>query len=643
MSGVASTYDAAAAAWRAVLSPPAPRSYGDFASALVIGDGPKAGTKWSLDAPAHRAIVAALDAHARQLFVVGPVQDGKTYTAVVLPVLYHILEDRRSVLLAGPRFEDCAAIYSAKIRGTLIASGFSDALPDAGRGSRTGVPDEVLFATGARLYMRGMGGANEAQQAAVTVRAVVVTEADSVALSTRYSKRDMEQEGRRKLALIRRRCDSYVPGELFVVESTVKADENSLILALWADGTRHELHHPCPRCGGWTRVSWAEVRWEPGDASTARWECPLCHREVPHWEFQEAARHALPVAAGQRVVGSGVVEGDAPQGAPWSLRWSALDAVSVAKSLPNLVAEYEAAVLALRQRGDVSQLRQFVRDQLATSFDASVWLESLDVAVPVARVPRPEKLAARSATGMHARGELPADAGPAIALAIDVQEREVWWLLMCSRGAEGAAIVDWGVEYVCHRHEAPTAAQRADALDRCYSRLAPYVEARRYAVVAGVDVGGRGWLDQVDAWLAAKKWRVLAVRGVGEDTSAHVSRVGRARFSLPGVGELYTRDDGRRLWAVDAAVKARVLEAVQLAAAAPQSIWVPRGVAADDALFRHLSAEEQREENGKLVWVKKSKNDLLDCCCYAWALLRLALELSARRASRTASAVEIDV
>lgn len=641
------------AAWTGTLAPAPPAPPAELAARLSIGDGPAAGQPWSLRHPAHAAIAAAL-ASWRKLVVCGPVQDGKTYTATVLPVLHQILEDRRAVLLAGPRFEDCAAIYTAKLRGTLLASGLQHVLPDSGKGARHGVPDEVLFATGCRLYMRGLGGANEAQQAAVTARCVVVTEVDSVALSTRYSRRNSAQEGRRKLALIRRRCQAYVPDERFVLESTVKDDEQSVILAEWDSGTRGEVWHPCPRCGGWTTVEWEHLVWEPREPTTVRWKCPLCGREATAEEFARAAAAAVVAYRGQRVDGGRVV-GDPPAADHWSLRWSALDSVSPSRALPLLVAEYEAACAAVRERADVAPLRQFVRDHLSRPFEPSRWLERLGggtlltggLVVPA----RPERLAARAALAQFERGEVP-EAAEVLALGIDVQERELWWALVAQTAArEGAWIVDSGVEYICHRHEAPTAAQRHAALDRAYARLHDHITraAGRLVGIAGVDVGGRGWVDQIDAWLRQHRWRVLAVRGGGGTAPDHSQRrdahdvYGRRKTALAGWGSLYHRDDGRRLLLLDPQVKVRLIEALQLPPDHPAAVVIPRGVAADDHLVRHLCSEEQREEGGRVVWVVRGKNDLLDATCYALALGRVALQLHQQRQQQARAAGPIEI
>lgn len=620
-------------AWtRAVAPPRAARSVLDVARTLSVGDGPAAGKPLEIDG--HPAIVATLRAIAtrREVVLAGPVQDGKTYAGVVATMVHQIIEDRRAVVLAAPRFEDAAAVYTAKVRGTLLASGLAEVLPQEGAGARQGVPDDQLMGTGCRVYLRGMGGANEAQQAAITARALVVTELDSIALGTRYAKRQAQHEGRRKLALIKRRVLSYRPDERVVVESTVKDDRASLILALWEESTAGRLWHPCPHCGGWHPREWEHVTYDGTDAATAeataRLTCPGCGAQLTALEATAAARLARDVHRGQRIE-SGRVVGPLPTATAWGLRWSSLDSPLEAKALGLLCAEHRDAVHALRERGDVAPLRQFVRDHLTRPFRPDEHgADDLSV-----RVVAPSGLAARSASADYDRGTTPFPSG-AIGVGIDMQEREAWWLAL-ALDADRVAVVEWGVEYLCHRHEAPTPAQRAAVLDRIRLRAVtgwPDPAGRVHPAAAlGVDVGGRGWLDQVDAWLRATQWRAWAMRGDARPERGD----GAGRVRLPGWCETFRRDDGRRLMLADPACKARLVDGLAAPPSSPVAVLVPRGLAADDHLARHLTAEERHDDGkGNLVWVKRSKNDLFDAGTYALALARFA----AVRATVTAPA-----
>lgn len=616
-------------AWTQAVAPPvAARSVLDLARTLKAGDGP-AGPSGDqpakpLEIDGHPAISATLRAIAtrREVVLAGPVQDGKTYAAVVAPMIHQIAEDRRAVVLAAPRFEDAAAVWTAKVRGTMLASGLAHLLPQEGAGARQGVPDEQLMPTGCRVYLRGMGGANEAQQAAITARTLVVTELDSIALGTRYAKRQAQQEGRRKLALIKRRVLSYRPDERVVIESTVKDDRASLILALWEESTAGRLWHPCPHCGGWHPREWEQVTYDGTDAATAeasaRIVCPGCGVLLTDTELSASAARAVDVHRGQRIEGGRVV-GPLPTATAWGLRWSSLDSPLPGKSLGLLCAEHRDAVHALRERGDVAPLRQFVRDHLTRPFKPDEHGAD-ELAI---RVVAPSGLAARSAASDYDRGVMPFPAG-VIAVGVDMQEREAWWASLALDG-DRAAFVDWQVEYLCHRHEAPTPAQRIAVLERIRAKAIagwPDATGRMHPAAAlGVDVGGRGWLDSIDAWLRSTQWRAWAMRGDSRPERGD----GSGRTRLPGWCETFRRDDGRRLMLADPACKARLVDGLAAPPSSPVAVLVPRGLAADDHLARHLTSEERQDDGkGNVVWVKRSKNDLFDGGTYALALARFA-------------------
>lgn len=55
---------------------------------------------------------------------------------------------------------------------------------------------------------------------------------------------------------------------------------------------KRQLWAPCPRCTGRFVVEWSTVRWDSGDPSTARIECPLCSGRI-----EDAERSAMFAAA----------------------------------------------------------------------------------------------------------------------------------------------------------------------------------------------------------------------------------------------------------------------------------------------------------------------------------------------------------
>jgi phage terminase large subunit GpA-like protein len=103
----------------------------------------------------------------------------------------------------------------------------------------------------------------------------------------------------------------------------------SLIERLFLETDQRRWHVPCPFCGFPQVLEWGNVRWEPGEAATARYQCCACNREI------EPGQKAAMVAAGTwkpLSVCPPHVRGYHVNAlvSPW-VRWS------------ELVAEYEAA------------------------------------------------------------------------------------------------------------------------------------------------------------------------------------------------------------------------------------------------------------------------------------------------------------
>jgi phage terminase large subunit GpA-like protein len=615
------TLDRLASSWDTAMQPRSrPRSLLAFAESLTVGES-SAGPERLVLTPIQRAIAQALDHGWLRVVIAGSVQSGKTLLGCVVPALYQIAEDCRPVMIAAPTVELAAALWRGKGEPMLRLSGLGHLLPSEGGGSRRGTADEFLCATGCRVYLRGAGGANESQQAFATVRTVVVTEADSIAISKRTVRRNGERPGRRVLDLLDRRRHRFGADSRMVIESTVKQDRDSLILDLWAEGTAGTVLHPCPHCRAWTPRSWDAVTYDPTDADTAaasvRCACPACGVALTPVELTDGARRAQVIHRGQTIVG-GQITGPMPPCETWSIRYTALD--DPGTDLVGLVHRHRLAVLALRERQDAAPIRQFWRDYLTTGYDG----EGADSA-DTRRPPEAIALAKRSAAATYAAGTIPFPGQ--LSFAIDQQERELWWLALVTDG-QRRAIIDAGVDYFCHRHETPTADQRRAALDRCRDRA----EALGVPVDAcGVDAGGRGYLDVLDPWLRATGWAWWAVRGDGRDVRGDGAGIDR----LPGWYETFRRDDGRNLLLAEAAtIKDGILVGLSAATDSPVAIHLPQGLAADSHLIRHLIAEAKID--GK--WVKlHARNDQFDNLVYASALARRA----AQRAGITADLIVV--
>ena len=616
----------ALAAWHDGIAPPAPpQTMVQFAKRIKVAEGADLvdGAPQDLHpTPAQLAIWGAWDAGWGEIAALGPIQDGKTLACEVVPALYQLAEDRRPVLLAHPRQEDAAELWRSKIWPAALASGLDCLMPSEGKGARKGVPDSMLVSTGTRIYLRGAGGANEAQQSMITARAALITEVDSIALAARNARRPgrrMTNEGRRRLELLKGRTADFQDQARVIYESTLKLDIGSAMVQLWERGTQGRLQHQCPHCGAWSTRERDHLTYDdtsPADArSTAALACPHCSALLTPEQAADTAWGALDRHQGQQLV-DGRIQGQ-PLGGLWSIWWSALD--SPRRSLAWLAAGEQSCRDHLRRTGDHDPLRQWYRDHWARPY-----LADHDEAAAGADL-QPAALAARSAASDYDRGEVPLP-NARLSLGVDVQLRELWWIVV-ARSGERLAIVDAAVEYLCGRYEQPSRAQRIEAIQRLLARVRagyPGLDAQPVPSSAeAIDLGGGGWLDEVDAALRADQWRAWGCRGeVGAGNREADAPLGSALRRWPAWGELFRRQDGRRCLVVATAVKARILRGLSLPTDQPGAVLLPRGLGPSDHLCRHLCAEKiiQRGDGRLIAERRGPRADLLDAATYADAV-----------------------
>lgn len=591
-----------------------------WARRVVVGEDPRRGPL--SPTPAQAAVLRAYETR-RRIAVAGPVQDGKTLTCVVVPLLWQLAEDRRAVLLAGPSRDITDGLWTHKIKPAMMESGWADLLPESGRGSGGGVPPSITASTGAALHLRGAGGATESQQAMLTVRAVLVTEVDGIALSSRNARRAKTagDEGRRKIDLLEARCVTYEGDGRIVLESTVKLDHQSLILSLVAAGSRGRMVHPWPCCGGMAPREDKHLQYDGTDETsvraTAHLVCPLCGVHVSPEDAAAVAWGAVDLHLGQKLIDGQVI--GQPQAGTWSLRWLSVD--SPLRDLRELAVLRWEAEKTLAETGDDSKIRQYTRDHGTAEYHEDVSIDS-----GIVRVNDRATLAHRSAASFYDRGQSPwpyeAIKSPlegARAITLDIQLREIWWVVTQEDPhTDRLAFVDWGIEYLCHKHEHPTREQRKSVLSALEARLLhDYPNS-----ACGLDVGGGGWLDEVDEWNQERGWAWWAMRG---DIRTEAARHEGAHAShLPGWYSQHHRQDGRRLLVAADDAKVALLRGLSLPESHPSATLLPRGLGPDDHLARHLCGEERVRIPGGYSWRKRgaSRVDLFDAGHYGKVLCR---------------------
>lgn len=607
----------------------APRSLWDFARSMRLpaDGGPHAGDAYDPEGhPAHAEILRAFE-NPRYSHIVslGPVQDGKTWVTDVLPLLYAMVERCEAAAIVMPTRAKLNTLWQTKVLPAIHGNGLTHLLPVEGHGSEGATPEEIRFATGGHTHLLSTGTSNEAGLSNITVRWVFGDEVDDI-------------QPARRLDLAWARADAWGAQARRAESSTIKHDAPgaSRILRDYQAGTASRLWFRCPHCQAPQPWDWSRVTYDATNDDTARESVRLACLQGCLLTESDRRRSLLRpqlIHRDQVWADDGQVVGPAPVTPVFSLRWTALD--SPLKTLGDLAQRHRRALAARDANGDHDQLRQFVRDQLATAYVA----DTADGEESAAKL-TPAFLAARSQAhgfapttplkdrhGLYSRhlAEPPALVTRSV-LTIDVQGNRVYWLLVGESQDRQTFDLAWGYEFATPGQQPWTPAELHDLLDRV-DGLADDLIGHTVLIDRGVDTG----FSQKDLipWLQRRPlWKPLA--GVGEEVAQGL-RKNRQR-GIPGVIYLHQPEGwglpGRLLHSIDVTrLRERVQNAYLVTAGKPGAAHLPRGLAVNDSYIRHLTAEELVElPSGNKAWRKTKgggRHDYLDLRVYAQALLDL--------------------
>ena len=637
--GYASASAIADLARRIVRPPERAPTHAEFASRLVLPDGPKMGQsyRWR-DDPAHRAVVEALDAGWPRIVCVGAVQTGKSLCTILVPALVALMGQRQPVVYAQPTKDKLHEAWAGKVVPSLEGAGYGAWLPHRGQGSRGGdTPKFVVFrdpVTNARAgmcYLVPGGGKREGAQAAVTAPVVLVDEVDSF-------------ESRHRVELIAKRADSFRSGSRRVFTSTVKLDEGSIILGLYEDSTRGRIWVDCPSCKHPQTLEWENVRYEDDDETAAvescRYACAGCG---DLWD--EAARQTALGTSARVVIAN-------KRTRTWGLLWTSLD--STLRDLGGLAAEHWRAARAAG-RGDHGPMRSFYRDQLCRVYTAD---KENDEATPaqisktymVARadagtwaLDMTRELHDEDGDSMHVA--TPPDGAEWMVAAVDVQRGgqrapgRLYWVLQAWGGDGRTWDVAWGHVVLAPIGQQPNTAQLHSGLSRLDDQLTRLGQDFELPVSRrAVDVGDRQ--DEIRLWLVRNRdW--LPVKGAsGGQKATDFQDISGWLYRRSQEGNWY-------LWLIDTdSVRKQAQDGFLVPAGQPGAAHLPRGIDTRSAIVRHYcSTALIPDGKGGTKWSLReidrkhhpdlsSRHDFLDCRIYALAIgYKYARELEKKRVS----------
>lgn len=117
-----------------------------------------------------------------------------------------------------------------------------------------------------------MGGANSAASLrSMPIQNLILDEEDSY-------EHDIQEEGSPSDLAIRRTAN--FPRRKIFRLSTPTIKETSVIEPLFHSGDQRYYYVPCPFCGYHQVISWRNIKWDEGDASSVRMECQNCKQGI---------------------------------------------------------------------------------------------------------------------------------------------------------------------------------------------------------------------------------------------------------------------------------------------------------------------------------------------------------------------------
>ncbi|MBR9802965.1 hypothetical protein GYB59_15300 [bacterium] len=465
---------------------------------IVIPDGQYQGRRYNVSRQPYAAhLLDAIDSRQWiRCFVTGPTQSGKTLTAFVLPIMYHLFEIQETVIVGLPTGEMAEDKYLNDLLPIIEASRYRDLLPKKGRGSQGGTPTLVTFGNGAKLRFM-TGGGSDKKRAGFTSRVLVMTEIDG------FDEAGGTSRESDKITQLEERTRAYGSRKRIYGECTVSIDTGR-IWEEYTNGTASRLVLHCPHCGGWVSPEREHLRgFEDCDSDVeamqkSHFVCPEC--EAPWSEDDRAAANADSqlLHKGQEVTPEGKIVGTTTPTQTLGFRWSAVHNMFLTSG------EYGVdAWQAVRAEDEINaekKLRQFV---FAIPYESSQ-VEAIEL--------QWSNIVNRM-TGTE-RGQLPADS-ELVTAGVDVGHQFGYFTVIAWDVNGRGTIIDYGSFDVPSRDlgvDTAITAAVTDIRDWLHDRYAPSVSF--------VDTGDRGKKAIYPVLRDSPNWFV-GVKGMGESQTRY--------------------------------------------------------------------------------------------------------------------------
>jgi phage terminase large subunit GpA-like protein len=401
---------------------------------IIIPDGPFKNQRFNCDRQPYAGVYLDLvDALLwNRIAATGPSQTGKSFTCLVIPILYHLFETKENVIFGVPTMDMAGDKWRQDLLPAIEASPYRDLLPINGAGSKGGTVEAIQFRHGPTLRIMS-GGGNDKKRAGYTARVLAVTEVDGMDEPGAASR---EAD---KITQMEARTLSYGHRKRVFLECTISIKEGRINQEV-TRGTATRLFLKCPKCGvpvHPTRDSlngWQDAADEVEAQLNSAIFCPNCGEAWSEDERHEANRHITPVHRGQEIQPDGTITGPLPQTTTLGFRWDSINNMLLPAGYVG--AQEWKAKRAENEANAEKELRQFFWT-LPHESDAldTTPLDSAAIMV-------------RTLKG-HKRGIVPAGT-ERITVAVDVGKWLLHWCAVAWRMDGKGHVLDYG------RHDVPS-------------------------------------------------------------------------------------------------------------------------------------------------------------------------------------------
>ena len=253
----------------------------------------------------------------------GPTQSGKTLSAFVIPLLYHLFELEETVICGLPDMDMAADKWREDILPVIDRSRYRDLLPQRGGGSRGGRVESIQFGNGATLKFMS-GGGSDKSRAGFTSRVVVITETDGMDQPAGTSR---ESD---KITQLEARTRAYGARKRIYMECTVSTEQGRTWQE-YTQGTHSRIVLPCPHCRAWVSperehlAGWQGAQTQADARREGVFSCPSCAQAWSEGDRVTANQACRLLHDGQTIDAEGVIHGDPPRTDTLGFRWSAIN------------------------------------------------------------------------------------------------------------------------------------------------------------------------------------------------------------------------------------------------------------------------------------------------------------------------------